>query len=122
MLGIAFKELKLPREEIVVSTKLFFPELFARGNKFENKVGLSRKKVIESAKNSLKRLQLDYVDVIFAHRADLDTPLEETCRAFDWIINKGWAFYWGTSEWSAARITEAIELCARLNLHAPIVE
>jgi len=122
MLGIAFKELKVPREEIVVSTKLFYSGIYVTGIAALNSKGLSRKKIIESAKLSLKRLQLDYVDVIYAHRPDLDTPLEETCRAYDWIINQGWAFYWGTSEWTAARITEAIELCHKLNLHAPIVE
>jgi len=121
MLGIAFKELKVPREEIVVSTK-FYSHYNKTGAAAVNDIGLSRKKIIESAKISLKNLQLDYVDVVFAHRPDLTTPLEETCRAFDWIINQGWAFYWGTSEWTAARITEAIELCHKLNLHAPIVE
>jgi len=67
-------------------------------------------------------LQLDYVDIVYAHRPDLDTPVEETCRAFDWLINKGYAFYWGTSEWTASRITEAIETCKRLGLHEPVVE
>lgn len=78
--------------------------------------------MIEGTKNSLKRLQLDYVDLIFAHRPDDNTPLEETCRAFSWLIDKGLAFYWGTSEWSAAKIAEAIQLCKRYRLHAPVVE
>ncbi len=80
-LGKAFKELSLPREQLVVSTKLFWgPE------KGPNDIGLSRKHIIEGAKNSLKRLQLDYVDIIFCHRPDLETPVEETCRAFDYLI------------------------------------
>jgi aryl-alcohol dehydrogenase-like predicted oxidoreductase len=70
----------------------------------------------------LKRLQLDYVDVVFCHRPDFDTPLEETCRAMNWIINNKKAFYWGTSEWPADRIAKAIEICEKLNLHKPIVE
>lgn len=73
-------------------------------------------------RNCLKRLQLDYVDVVFCHRPDLQTPLEETCRAMSWLIDKGYAFYWGTSEWPVERITEAIQLCDKLNLNKPVVE
>jgi len=83
---------------------------------------LSRKHIIEGTRNSLKRLQLDYVDVIFCHRPDFDTPLEETCRAMNSVIEMGHAFYWGTSEWPADYITKAIELCTQLNLHKPITE
>jgi len=54
---------------------------------------------------------MKYVDIIFAHRPELDTPLEEICRAFSWLIEKGYAFYWGTSEWPAAMIADAIDLC-----------
>jgi len=115
-MGKAFKELNLPREQLVVSTKLFW------GGKGPNDVGLSRKHIIEGAKNSLKRLQLDYVDVIFCHRPDLETPVEETCRAFDYLINQGLTFYWGTSEWPADRIREALQVCDRLGLHKPVVE
>ena len=115
LLGNAFKELNVKREEIVVSTKIF-------RIKDINQVGLSRKHVIEGTKNSLKRLQLDYVDIILAHRPDFDVPLEEICRAFSWVIDKGLAFYWATSEWPADLITEAIQLCQKLNLHVPIAE
>lgn len=72
--------------------------------------------------NSLKRLQLDYVDIVFCHRPDFETPLEETVRALHYIIEQGKAFYWGTSEWPADRIAKAIEICERLNLHKPVVE
>lgn len=65
---------------------------------------------------------MDYVDVIYCHRPDINTPLEETCRAMHTIIEQGQAFYWGTSEWPADRISKAIELCERLNLHKPVVE
>jgi voltage-dependent potassium channel beta subunit len=114
--GKAFKELALPREQIVVSTKLFF------GGAGVNDMTLTRKHIIEGANNSLKRLQLDYVDIIFAHRPDYATPVEETCRAFDYLINHGKAFYWGTSEWPADRIVEAYACCDRLGLIRPIVE
>lgn len=65
---------------------------------------------------------MDYVDIIFAHRYDEDAPLEETCRAFSWLIDQGIAFYWGTSEWDADQITNAIQLCKALNLHPPVSE
>lgn len=103
LLGQSFKDLKVKREDIVVSTKLFFgtERFFARDPSKVNGMGLSRKHIIEGTKGSLKRLQMDYVDVIFAHRYDDFTPLEEVCRAFSWVIDQGFAFYWGTSEWSS---------------------
>jgi aryl-alcohol dehydrogenase-like predicted oxidoreductase len=73
-----------------------------------NRSGLSRKHIIEGALGGLKRLQLDYVDVIFAHRPDRFTPLEEVCRAFSWLIENNKALYWGTSEWDPDTIAEAI--------------
>ena len=116
-MGKAFKELELPREELVVSTKLF-----KISNDNVNDMFLSKKHIIEGLKNSLKRLQLEYVDVVFCHRADYNTPLEETCRAMNWVIQEGWSFYWGTSEWPADRIARAIEVCEKNNWHKPIVE
>ena len=83
---------------------------------------LSRKHIIESFRNSLKRLQLNYVDVIFCQRYDRYTPPEETCRAWDWEINQGLAHYWGTSQWIASQIKEAYKICDKLNLIAPVVE
>lgn len=103
----------------MVSTKIFMSEFLGYA---PNSRGLSRKHVIEGTKNSLKRLQLDYVDIVFASRPDFHTPLEETCRAFSWLVDRGLAIYWGTSEWSSARITEAKELCTRLGLNPPVVE
>eukprot|EP00732_Lithocolla_globosa_P006838 Lithocolla_globosa_v1_NODE_8238_length_845_cov_8.755696.p1 type:complete len:232 gc:universal NODE_8238_length_845_cov_8.755696:64-759(+) len=67
-------------------------------------------------------MQLDYVDLLFCHRPDPFTPIEETCRAMNFIIEKGWAFYWGTSEWSAEQLTEACEVCARLGLISPLMD
>jgi voltage-dependent potassium channel beta subunit len=116
IMGNAIKELGFRREEIVVSTKLF------KIGQGVNDSFLSRKHIIEGITNSLKRLQLDYVDVVFCHRPDYETPLEETCRAMHSVIESGKAFYWGTSEWTADRISKAIEICERLSLHKPIVE
>ena len=61
---------------------------------------------------SLKRMDVDYVDLVFAHRPDINTPIEETVRAFNWLIDNGHAFYWGTSEWTAQQITEVFLACA----------
>ena len=114
--GKAIKELNIPREKIVVSTKIFF------GGKDPNESFLSKKHIREGVLNSLKRLQLDYVDIVFCHRYDMHTPLEETCRAMNWVINHGYAFYWGTSEWTASQIMEAYSICDRLGLKRPVVE
>jgi aryl-alcohol dehydrogenase-like predicted oxidoreductase len=65
---------------------------------------------------------MEYVDIIFAHRPDFHTPLEEVCRAFDFLIKKGYAFYWGTSEWPADMITDAIRFCEEKGLSLPVVE
>ena len=120
LMGKAIKELNFRRERLVVSTKLF--RCFIENDLNFNDQFLSRKHIIEGINNSLKRLQLDYVDVVFCHRPDYETPLEETCRAMSWIIDNNKSFYWGTSEWPADRIAKAIEICERLNLHKPIVE
>lgn len=78
--------------------------------------------MIEALKNGLKRLQLDYVDLVYAHRPDYNTPLEEQCRAFSWLIDHGYAHYWGTSEWEPERIAAAIILCREKGLHEPVIE
>jgi aryl-alcohol dehydrogenase-like predicted oxidoreductase len=87
-----------------------------------NNHGLSRKHVVEGLKLSLKRLDMDYVDIVYAHRPDRLTPMEETVRAFNYVIENGLAFYWGTSEWSADEISEASGIAKQLGLIAPIVE
>jgi len=83
---------------------------------------LSAKHIYEGVLATLERMQLDYLDIIFAHRPDFDTPLEETCRAFDQLIWDRKALYWATSEWSAAWITRAIEICDRFGLNKPICD
>lgn len=117
-MGVAIKSLNVPREDLVISTKLFWEVKSNIGNR----VGLSRKHILEGVNNSLKKLQLDYVDVLFCHRFDKFTPLEETCRAFHDVVTSGKAHYWGTSEWSAAQIFEAFMVCERFNLIKPVVE
>jgi len=116
IMGKAFKELNVERENLVVSTKL------VKCGDGINDHMLSRKHLTEGMQNSLKRLQLDYVDVIFCHRPDSDTPMEETCKAMDWIVEEGYAFYWATSEWSPEQITQAMEICKRLKLNKPIAD
>jgi len=116
VLGKAIKTLGWKRSDIVISTKIFW------GGKGPNDQGLSFKHIVEGTSASLERLQLSYVDLIFAHRPDPETPIEETVRAFTHIINQGKAFYWGTSEWSAADIMEAYRVAREYNLIPPTME
>jgi aryl-alcohol dehydrogenase-like predicted oxidoreductase len=83
---------------------------------------LNRKRLIEGIHGSLERLQLDYVDLVYCHRPDKTTPIEETVWAMHNIIEWGKALYWGTSEWSASEIIEAIQIAERHHLHKPVVE
>jgi aryl-alcohol dehydrogenase-like predicted oxidoreductase len=115
LLGRAIKELGWRREDLVISCKMF-------GGMTENTNGLSRKKIIESCKNSLKHMGLEYCDIVFAHRWETDTPLEETCRAFNWLIKKGYALYWATSAWPEDLIMEAIKICDKHGWYRPIAD
>lgn len=118
-MGRALKELGWPRDEYVLTTKVFF----GTGRKEPNTRGLSRKHIVEGLKSSLARLEQPYVDVVFAHRPDPATPILEIVEAFTQTIrNLNLAYYWGTSEWSAAQITEAIQLAEKHHLIAPVVE
>uniref|UniRef100_A0A9L0TIN7 Voltage-gated potassium channel subunit beta-2 n=1 Tax=Equus caballus TaxID=9796 RepID=A0A9L0TIN7_HORSE len=104
------------RSSLVITTKIFW------GGKAETERGLSRKHIIEGLKASLERLQLDYVDVVFANRPDPNTPMEETVRAMTHVINQGMAMYWGTSRWSSMEIMEAYSVARQFNLIPPICE
>ncbi|POM70432.1 Voltage-gated potassium channel subunit [Phytophthora palmivora] len=106
---------------IVITTKLY---LGSKGfiNAGPNDQGIGRKHIVEGIKASLKRLQLDYVDVLFCHRSEIYTPIEETVRAMNFVISQGWALYWGTSSWSPADFIEACAIADRLDLIRPIVE
>ncbi len=116
VMGNAIKKLGWRREGIVVSTKIFW------GGEGPNDRGLSHKHIIEGANAALRRLQLEYVDLIFCHRPDPETPIEETVRAMDILIKQGKAFYWGTSEWSAADIMAADGIARRYGLTPPSME
>ncbi|KXN66297.1 voltage-dependent potassium channel, beta subunit [Conidiobolus coronatus NRRL 28638] len=116
--GKAIKNNNLKREDLVISTKIFF----GSGGWGPNANGLSKKHIIEGLNASLKRLQLDYVDIVFSHRPDPEVPIEETVRAFNQLISEGKVFYWGTSEWSAQQITEAHVVAQKLGLEGPIAE
>ncbi|KAI9597629.1 NADP-dependent oxidoreductase domain-containing protein [Syncephalis fuscata] len=115
-MGNVIKKCGWKRSDIVISTKLFW------GGNGPNDRGLSRKHIVEGLNASLKRLQLEYVDIIYAHRPDPETPMEEVVRAFNHVIDQGKAFYWGTSEWSAEELTDAYAIADRLNLIGPITE
>jgi voltage-dependent potassium channel beta subunit len=116
VMGNVIKQLGWRRESIVVSTKIFW------GGEGPNDRGLSHKHIVEGVNNALKRLQLDYVDLVFCHRPDPETPIEETVRAMDIVIKQGKAFYWGTSEWSAAEIMRADGLARQYGLTPPTME
>jgi len=116
IMGEALKDLGWARKDYLVSTKIFW------GGKGPNDRGLSYKHIIEGTNSALKRLQLEYVDLIFAHRPDPETPIEETVFAFNQVIREGKAFYWGTSEWSAAEIMRATDFARRNNLRPPTME
>ena len=116
LMGKAIKRAGWARKDFVLSTKYF---IVGPGM---NDTFLSRKHIIEGVEASLKRLQLDYMDIAFAHVYDYETPIEEVCRAFNYIIEQGKAFYWATSNWTADQILEAYECCERLDLIKPIAE
>lgn len=116
VMGNVLKETGWRRESYIVSTKIFW------GGAGPNDRGLSYKHIVEGANNALRRLQLDYVDLIFCHRPDPETPIEETVRAMDLIIRQGKAFYWGTSEWSAADILRADGIARQYGLTPPSME
>ena len=118
LMGAALKSLGWRRGSYLVSTKLFWG--LHDGPNEENT--LNRKYLIESINGSLGRLKLDYVDLLYCHRADPTTPIEETVWAMHNIIESGKALYWGPSEWEAADIVSAIEIAERHHLHKPIVE
>lgn len=118
VMGGALKQLGWRRGSYLISTKLYWGIY----NGVNEKNTLNRKRLIEGINGSLQRLQLDYVDLLYCHRPDKTTPIEETVWAMHNIIEWGKAMYWGTSEWSAAEIVSAIEIAERHHLHKPITE
>ena len=118
VMGAALKKLGWRRGSYLITTKIYWG-LFEGVNE---KNTLNRKRLIEGINGSLERLQLDYVDVLYCHRPDKTTPIEETVWAMHNIIEWGQSMYWGTSMWSAAEIVEAIAIAERHHLHKPVVE
>ncbi len=118
IMGQALAELDWPRHSYVISTKLFwgiYDDVNMRNT-------LNRKYLMLGIDGSLGRLGLDFVDILFCHRSDPSTPIEETVWAMSDIVDAGKALYWGTSEWPADDIRAAWELAERHHLHKPVVE
>ena len=116
MMGEIIREKDWDRTDLVVSTKIFW------SGEGPNDRGLSRKHVVEGTTAALERLQMDYVDLVFCHRPDRETPIEETVRAMSHLVENGYAFYWGTSEWSAEQIRHAYAVARREHLVPPTME
>jgi voltage-dependent potassium channel beta subunit len=116
VMGKVIEKAGWKRSDLVISTKIFW------GGDGPNQSGLSRKHLVEGLKASLERLQTDYVDLLFCHRPDIYTPIEETVWAMNHLIDRGMAFYWGTSEWTAQQIMEAYGIARREHLIPPLME
>lgn len=116
MMGNIIKKAGWKRSDLVLSTKIFW------GGDGPNETGLSYKHIIEGTDASLKRMQTDYVDLLFCHRPDKHTPIEETVRAMNQVIRSGKAFYWGTSQWTAEQIREAWHIARREHLRPPLMD
>ncbi len=116
MMGNIIKKAGWKRSDLVLSTKIFW------GGDGPNETGLSYKHIIEGTDASLKRMQTDYVDLLFCHRPDKHTPIEETVRAMNQVIGSGKAFYWGTSQWTAEQIREAWHIARREHLRPPLMD
>jgi voltage-dependent potassium channel beta subunit len=116
VMGEALKALGWTRDTYIVSSKVFW------GGAKPTQRGLSRKHVTDAAHAALKRLQVDYLDLYFCHRPDIDTPIEETVRAMHDLIQQGKVLYWGTSEWNAQQITEAHRVAREWMLTPPTME
>jgi len=121
VMGQAIKRLGWPRLNYIVSTK-FFWGLDRSGHTTNRRDTLNRKYLMQAIDGSLKRFGLEHIDLVYCHRPDPHTPVEETVHAMSDMITQGKALYWGTSEWSAADIRAAWEIAERHHLHKPVVE
>jgi voltage-dependent potassium channel beta subunit len=122
IMGAVLKELGWPRLKYVVSTKFYWGLAAGKGEFPNERNTLNRKYLRQAIEGSLARLQLDYVDLVYCHRADPNTPVEETVWAMHDMIERGQALYWGTSEWTADEIRAAWDIADRRNLHKPVME
>ena len=118
VMGKILKETGWRRSSFVVSSKAFFGD----GNRLPNETGLNRKHLTEACHAALKRLQVEYLDLFFCHRPDKNTPIEETVRTMNTLIQQGKIFYWGTSEWSAQEIMEAHMFAEKNHMIGPLME
>jgi len=118
IMGRALARAGWPRESYVVSTKFFW----GLGDDVNTSNTLNRKYLMQAMDASLERFGLEFVDLVFCHRADPETPIEETVWAMHDIISRGQALYWGTSEWTADEIRAAFEIAERHHLHKPVME
>lgn len=116
VMGKILKKMGWSRDTFVLSSKVFW------GGDKPNQTGLSRKHVFEACHAALKRLQVDYLDLYFCHRPDKNTPVEETVRTMNDLIQQGKVLYWGTSEWSAQEIQEAYGIARQYGLIPPTME
>jgi voltage-dependent potassium channel beta subunit len=116
VMGAILSKFGWSRDTYIVSSKVFW------GGELPNQTGLSRKHVIEACQAALKRLRVEYLDLYYCHRPDPETPIEETVRAMDTLIQQGKVLYWGTSEWSAQEIMEAYSIARQYNLTPPTME
>ena len=119
VMGQALQSINEPRDRYCVSSKVFFS---SSPNPKPTQLGLSKKHVTEACHQAMKRLQVDYLDLYFCHRADPDTPIGETVWAMHNLITQGKVLYWGTSEWTAEEITEAYEFAEKNHLTPPTME
>lgn len=119
IMGRALRELEWPRWSYLVTTKLFWG---IHGTDPNMRNTLNRKYLSQAIDGSLERFGLDFVDVVYCHRADPHTPMEETVWAMSDMVSQGKALYWGTSEWSADEIRHAIDIAERHHLHQPVTE
>jgi len=118
VMGQALKKLNWRRSSYLISSKFYW----GLDEGINEKNTLNRKRLIEGVNGSLKRFGIEYIDLIYCHRPDPTTPIEETVWAMHNLIEWGKAFYWGTSEWSAAEIVAAIEIAEKHHLHKPVME
>lgn len=121
VMGDAIKALNWPRLNYIVSTK-FFWGLDRSSGAVNRKDTLNRKYLMQAIDGSLQRLGLDFIDLVYCHRSDPTTPIEETVWAMSDMITQGKALYWGTSEWSATDIRTAWDIAERHHLHKPVME
>ena len=124
IMGEALEKLGWDRRTYVVTSKYFWG-ITDRDDPVQatnTRDTLNRKYLVEGVEASLERFRLSHIDVVYAHRPDPETPLHETVRAFNDVIDRGWAHYWGTSEWAADEIRGAYEIALRYGWHPPVTE